>query len=236
MNPKTQISDKQLETLEMAIREQYRDRINEKGTTPEGLFWGSEESMQTRFSVATETVNFEGATVLDVGCGFGDLYGYLRHNEHTPDTYHGIDVSEVTLAEARDRYADAPAASFERRNILRDPYESKQFDVVTVFGAMWNNLESIDNEAYMRRFMRTCFACANTVVINALSSYRQGNWSYEEFVYYYDPSTVFRYAQELTRNVRLRHDFEPIPQKEFLLILEDSNENNQSPSVIDPDT
>lgn len=236
MNPKTPISDEQLEALEAAVRDQYRDRIDEKGTTPEGLFWDSEESMQTRFGVAADTVDFERATVLDVGCGFGDLYGYLRQNGHTPETYHGIDVSEVVLAEARDRYGDAPAVSFERRNILRDPYESEQFDVAAVFGAMWNKLESIDNEAYIRRFMRTCFACADTVVVNALSSYRQGDWSYEEFVYYYDPRTVFGYAQELTRNVRLRHDFEPIPQKEFLLVLEDDGRNSDDPSISDPDT
>lgn len=235
MNPKTPITDEQLETLETAVREQYRDRIDEKGTTPEGLFWDSEESMRTRFGVAAEAVDFEGANVLDVGCGFGDLYGYLQENGHTPSTYHGIDVSEVVLAEARDRYSDAPGVSFERRNILRTPYDAEQFDVATVFGAMWNNLESIDNEAYIRRFMRTCFACADTVVINALSRYRQGGWPYEEFVYYYDPKTVFGYAQELTRNVTLHHDFEPIPQKEFLLVLNDDGRDNSDPSVANPD-
>jgi SAM-dependent methyltransferase len=235
MSPKTPISDEQLEQLETAVREQYRDRVDEKGTTPEGLFWDSKESMQTRFSVATETIDLKGANVLDVGCGFGDLYGYLQQNGHTPDTYHGIDVSEVVLEEARDRYGDIENVSFERRNILRTPYDAEEFDIATVFGAMWNSLEFIDNESYIRLFMRTCFDCADTVLINAISQYRQGDWSYEEFVYYYDPKMVFGYAQELTRNVRLRHDFEPIPQKEFFLVLESDGSDDNNPSIANPD-
>jgi SAM-dependent methyltransferase len=236
MNPKTPISDDQLEALEAEIREQYRDRIDEKGTTPKGLFWDSEESMQTRFDAAVEFAEFEGADVLDVGCGFGDFYGHLLDAGVEPASYHGVDVSEVVLNEASSRYGDSPGVSFERRNVLRDPYDSERFDVAVVFGALGHNLESIDNEAYIRRFLRTCYACANTVVVNALSRYRQGEWPYEEFVYYYDPGKVFGYAQELTRNVRLRHDFEPIPQKEFLIVLENDGRDVDEPAVTELDS
>lgn len=236
MKPKTPISDGQLEALEAEIREQYRDRINEKGTTPEGLFWDSEESMQTRFDAAVEFAKFEGADVLDVGCGFGDFYGHLLDAGVKPASYHGIDVSEVVLDEATARYGDSPDVSFEQRNVLRDPYDSDRFDVAIVFGALGHNLESIDNEAYIRRFLRTCYACSDTVVVNALSQYRQGEWPYEEFVYYYDPGKVFGYAQELTRNVRLRHDFEPIPQKEFLIVLEDDGQDADEPAVTELDS
>jgi SAM-dependent methyltransferase len=231
MNPKTPISDEQLEALESEIRKQYRDRIDEKGTTPEGLFWDSKESMQTRFDAAIEFAEFERADVLDVGCGFGDFYGHLQDVGVEPATYHGIDVSDAVLDEAINRYGDNPDVSFERRNVLRDTYESNQFDIAVVFGALGHNLESIDNEAYIRRFLRTCFTCADTVVINALSQYRQGDWDYEEFVYYYDPGKVFSYAQELTRNVRLRHDFEPNPQKEFIIVLEEDKTENNEPSI-----
>jgi len=220
MNPKTSISDDALAALEADIQAQYRDRIEEKGTTPEGLFWDSIESMRTRFDAALELTEFKDIDVIDVGCGFGDFYGHLRERDIAPANYHGIDVSEVVLDEAQSRYGDETSVSFEQRNILRDPYADRDFDVAVVFGALGHNLEAIDNEAYIRRFMRTCFACAETVVLNALSQYRAGDWPFEEFMYYYDPGKVFGYAQELTRNVHLRHDIEPIPQKEFLLLLE----------------
>lgn len=231
MNPKTPISDDQLAALEADLREQYRNRIDEKGTTPEGLFWDSQESMQTRFNAAVEFAEFEGQDILDVGCGFGDFYDHLLDTGVEPASYHGIDVSEVVLEEANSRYSDSLDVSFERRNILREPYDSGQFDIAVVFGALGHNLESVDNETYIRRFLRTCYVCANTVVMNGLSQYREGEWPYEEFVYYYDPAKVFAYAQELTRNVRLRHDFEPIPQKEFLISLEDDDRAVDKPAI-----
>lgn len=236
MNSKTPISDDQLETLETEIKRQYRDRIDEKGKTPEGLFWDSKESMQTRFDAAVEFAEFNNADVLDVGCGFGDFYNHLLDAGVEPRSYHGIDVSEIVLDEATARYGDSPDVSFERRNVLRDPYGSSRFDVAVVFGALGHNLESIDNEAYIRRFLRTCYTCADTVVVNALSQYRQGEWPYEEFVYYYDPGKVFSYAQEITRNVRLRHDFEPIPQKEFLIVLENDGRDADKPTVAELDS
>lgn len=236
MNPKKPINDDQLAALEADIQAQYRNRIEEKGATPEGLFWDSEESMRTRFDAALDLATFEDAAVLDVGCGFGDFYGHLLDRGVEPASYHGIDVSDVVLDEAKTRHGDLPDVSFEQRNVLRDPYEDRKFDIAVVFGALGHNLESIDNEAYIRRFMRTCFACADTVVLNALSLYREGDWPYEEFVYYYDPGRVFGYAQELTRSVRLRHDIEPIPQKEFLLLLEDDGSEHTGAGITELDS
>jgi hypothetical protein len=67
--------------------------------------------------------------------------------------------------------------------------------------------------------MRRTYDICDATLINCLSDYREGDWEWEEFVYYYSPDTVFGYAQELTRDVVLKHDFEPIPQKEFHLLL-----------------
>ena len=235
MNLKTQINDDQLAALEADIRALYRNRIEEKGATPEGIFWDSEESMRTRFDAALDLAKFEDAAVLDVGCGFGDFYDHLVDRGVEPASYHGIDVSDVVLDEAKTRHGDIPDVSFEQRNILRDPYGYHKFDIAVVFGTLGHNLESIDNEAYIRWFMRTCFACAETLVMNALSQYREGDWPYEEFVYYYDPGRVFGYAQELTRSVRLRHDIEPIPQKEFFMMLENDGRNENQPTVTELD-
>jgi SAM-dependent methyltransferase len=241
MNPKTPISDDQLAALEADIQAQYHDRIREKGATPEGLFWDTDESMRTRFNAALELATFENASILDVGCGFGDFYGHLLDRGIETASYHGVDVSDVVLKEANTRWGGAPGGdlqnvSFEQRNILRDPFDDRKFDIAVVFGTLGHKLESIDNEVYIRQFMRTCFASADTVILNALSLYREGDWPYEEFVYYYDPARVFGYAQELTRNVRLVHDIEPIPQREFLILFEDDGRVHTRAGITELDT
>lgn len=133
-----------------------------------------------------------------------------------PLDYYGVDISDKIPAISEETN---PGGTYENRNVLVDPFDDGRFDVVVEFGLLNNAFEEVSNEAYLREFMRTCFGFGDAVLINCLSSYREGDWEYEEFVRYYDPEKAFGYAQELTRDVVLKQDFEPIPQKEFLLLL-----------------
>lgn len=211
------LTDEELASIESAVCELYEAQYEAAESNPESLFWDSTESMERRFKIALEMYDFADASVLDVGCGFGDFFTFLEDSGSTPREYHGIDITSA-INIARERYADVPDCSFERRNIMRDPFD-RAFDVAVGFGTVFNALTGVSNERYLRRFMRACFESADAALLNAISSHRQGNWPYEKGVYYYSPERAFGYAQELTRNVRLRHDFEPIPQKEFILLL-----------------
>ncbi|HCP32108.1 TPA: hypothetical protein DIT45_02530, partial [Candidatus Acetothermia bacterium] len=51
--------------------------------------------------------------VLDLGCGLGDLLSFLDAEGLPYESYHGIDVSERMVQEARRRFADHKGASFE---------------------------------------------------------------------------------------------------------------------------
>lgn len=55
----------------------YAKRLTEFGYDPKTLGWNSGKQ-QERFQVLTSFVPPEACgSVLDVGCGFGDLYGFL---------------------------------------------------------------------------------------------------------------------------------------------------------------
>lgn len=197
-------------------KERFEERLEEADTDATSLGWDSQESMETRYEAATEIYDFSDTSVLDVGCGFGDFYEFLKDRGQEPAEYYGIDISDVILDIARDRQPDA---TFEQRNIFVDQFDDRTFDIAVEFGVLNYNLDRISNGEYIREYMRRTYDICDATLINCLSDYREGDWEWEEFVYYYSPDTVFGYAQELTRDVVLKHDFEPIPQKEFNLLL-----------------
>ena len=197
-------------------KQRFENRIDDVETDATALGWDSKESMETRFRAATEMYDFSDAVVLDIGCGFGDFYEFLTDRGQQPSEYYGIDISDEILARARNR---CPEATFEQRNIFVDQFDNRTFDIAVEFGVLNYNLDRISNEEYIREYMRRTYEVSDATLINCLSNYREGDWEWESFVYYYSPEKVFGYAQELTHDVNIKHDFKPIPQKEFNLLL-----------------
>jgi ubiquinone/menaquinone biosynthesis C-methylase UbiE len=64
-----------------------------------------------RFEILTSQYDFAGKSILDIGCGFGDINLMLNAHYGTNYTYHGIDLVEDLVTEGRN--PDLP------RHILR---------------------------------------------------------------------------------------------------------------------
>ena len=64
----------------------------------------------------------DGIKILDVGCGRGTLAHYLDSNID----FHGIDISEKAISEARKLYKQADCVDLNRRKL---PYADKFFDI-----------------------------------------------------------------------------------------------------------
>ena len=84
----------------------YRERIREGGHGPAAL--GEPKGRQAFYF--DFLLKFDGLqptdSIVDIGCGYGDLFGYLRsigwHGE-----YVGIDIVPELIEEARRRYPEA---------------------------------------------------------------------------------------------------------------------------------
>ncbi|MFB3893963.1 MAG: trans-aconitate 2-methyltransferase [Phycisphaerae bacterium] len=90
-----------------AIRQHYEPRI--RGGRPgfEILDWASVASQEARFAVLVDHVlakDPEARTLLDVGCGVGDLWAYLRRRRVEVD-YTGVDILDKMVKEARRRHS-----------------------------------------------------------------------------------------------------------------------------------
>ena len=81
--------------------------------------------------------------VLDVGCGNGRLGVFLADQlaAQTPAValhYHGMDSDAALLAYARSALTRLPpaAVTLDRRDIITDPPDTGQYDLVALFGVM----------------------------------------------------------------------------------------------------
>ena len=101
---------------EMALK--YRDHFEksyaEYGENVEALDLHVDSQYQ-RFEVLCQIGDLAGKNILDVGCGFGDLYKFLCKKNIPISEYLGVDISEQFIKIARKRY---PLIPFYCGNVL----------------------------------------------------------------------------------------------------------------------
>jgi ubiquinone/menaquinone biosynthesis C-methylase UbiE len=82
----------------------HRHRIEQyRCGTVESLGWRNINSQQARYKALTKVGDLSGASMLDVGCGYGDLKAYLDQH-YTDFDYIGIDLQPEFINQAKARY------------------------------------------------------------------------------------------------------------------------------------
>ena len=82
----------------------YADNVRRYGFDHRGLGFRTRNSQEKRFEALLDLGDFDGASLLDVGCGFGDFLAFLRARGVNP-RYTGIDLCEPMVARCRERFA-----------------------------------------------------------------------------------------------------------------------------------
>jgi SAM-dependent methyltransferase len=81
----------------------YRRALRTFGAGFEATLWSSREGQRVRFDIMLDMARFEGAIVLDIGCGSGDFAAYLIERRIAFRQYIGIDglPGQIEAAERR---------------------------------------------------------------------------------------------------------------------------------------
>jgi SAM-dependent methyltransferase len=129
----------------------YRNALSRYGDNAEGVHWNSTQSQQVRFAALREFLpaHLSDIVLADVGCGFGDLHGFLTAQGQLPARYIGIDVVEPMAEIARAR----TGCEILLLDALSDRLPAADYYVCS--GAM-NTLTPEETEQFIRR----CFAAA----------------------------------------------------------------------------
>jgi trans-aconitate methyltransferase len=100
----------------------YASGIIDHGLTAQGLRWHSQYSQEIRFHQLLTLLPAEPSSIVDAGCGFGDLYHYLQARRDNL-TYVGIDSMDVMVQEAQSRTSQ----KILHMDILSDPLPEADF-------------------------------------------------------------------------------------------------------------
>ena len=107
----------------------------------------------------------DGAKVLDVGCGLGAFWGFLKRGKIKAH-YTGIDLFPNVIEEARKLY---PEAAFENRVLTARPFRPGAFDYAFLSGVF--NVKVRDNWKYMRAILSSVLRqTRKAVAFNVLSA------------------------------------------------------------------
>jgi len=187
------------ETLKR-LKEHYEPRIRPDRLGYQILDWENQESQFCRFEVLLRRVTLEGRSLLDLGCGVGDLCDFLASRSVSVD-YTGVDILEEMIKEARRR---CPEGRFIHADLLKEnPFGEVSFDVAFCSGIF--NLETGDNAELLSSFMELLsHLVRGTVVINLLSVSSPDRL---DRYHYFDPQAVLREAREFFDNVEIDESY-----------------------------
>ena len=207
----------EIQQIDEETRTRYDKRLAQYGPSAKAIGWDSETSQWIRFSLVLEGADFNGKTVMDIGCGLADFYRFLKSRGIGISQYIGLDVNPSLLGIAQEQF---PEARFEQKNILLDPLPNEVCDIAVMNGVLNFRFKTIDNYEYAKEMIAKAFAaCKEMLAVDMLSCYLTSDYPPEDSVFYYSPEEMFRFAQTLTNFVSLRHDYTSIPQSEFMLFL-----------------
>jgi len=182
--------------------ERYSKRYKQHGYSAMSLGWGKNGNQIYRFNILKEVGIGTESSVLDVGCGFGDFYGFLVDSGWHGE-YVGLDIVEDLLMEARRQYS-----GIDVRNIdILDKGFSRKFDYVISSGIFNAKLTAEDNYTYINSMLKAMLDSAEIgVAADFLSIYVDYQ---AELNFHADPEKIYQIIRALSRRNVLRSDYMP---------------------------
>ena len=183
--------------------QRYGERLNEFGDDPKTLGWGGGiERQNLRFKILSEIGVSGKDSVLDIGCGFADLFGYLS-TVGWKGVYLGVDINGDLLEVASKKYEKA---TLKQIDILESNL-AEQYDWVLSSGVFNAKLDFEDNLIYIEKMLRRMFQSAKKgVACDFMSTYVDFQ---HPIAFHLNPADAIDMGKKLTDKLVLRMDYLP---------------------------
>ncbi len=174
------------------LRSFYEEALEKYGVDYRSLHWSSIRTQLARFEVLYDIGPYSGCSILDIGCGLGDFYQYLKERAEG-FSYMGYDISPKMVESAEKRF---PEAGFMVRDILESQPEPESFDYVVASGTF--NIRVKEHDAFLKDMISAMYrACKKGIGFNLLER-RPNEWFNDGLYYSANPEEVISFCHTLS--------------------------------------
>jgi SAM-dependent methyltransferase len=182
-----------------------------------GVHWISQETQEKRFEILCRNLDFDNHSVVDIGCGYGALYGYFKKEGIKPRYYQGLDMLPRMVESAKKAFPEIRYNFFEYD--IREGLQ-KNFDFIVASGTFNVGLA---NPEYMYEMLEHFYDHSDiSVGINFLSN---ANCTPEEILCLdysdfalYNPYKMLSACKKFAETVELITDYD-VEIQDFTIIL-----------------
>jgi len=182
-----------------AIVQYHRQRMGLPNVQPLG--WRDEHTQSSRFAALCDWGDMSECSILDLGCGYGDLKLFLDERFHQIE-YTGVDLLPEFIVIARERYGHLPSTHFIQMDFAKNPWPL--VDIVLASGSL--NYRSSD-AAHPFPIIRHMWERARKgIAFNLLDIHKQAP---TDILQSYDPQTILAFCRQLDPDAELVMDYHP---------------------------
>jgi SAM-dependent methyltransferase len=177
------------------------ERYAKFGADPRTIGWPKNKTW-LRYTVLTNVGDLQEKSILDLGCGYADMYQWLTDRGWRGE-YTGYDIVPKHIEVAKKKY---PHLEIMELDIL-ETVPVRQFDYVFACGVMNAKVLEENNEEYVEKMLGCMFNLARiAVATDFLSPYVdfQGQWAYHPKM-----ETILAIIRKLSKRFVVRHDYMP---------------------------
>lgn len=185
--------------------ESYKMRFNKYGYSPMALGW-DKGKQNIRFKVLTSFFDLENKSILDLGCGFGDLNKYIRANITKNYSYTGIDVVPEFIMQAKQMKSSDDNSVFILGDFIATNL-SKKFDIVIGSGVFNHRFSHLNNSEFIKKAFEKSYECAREGVA---FDFLTNKVDYElEHAYYSNPQEILALGLLKSNKIIFKGDYFP---------------------------
>jgi len=184
------------------VKDFFNKLVEKHGYSPKSLAYSGEKSQKIKFNIVTEVGIEDNCSVLDVGCGFGDYFNYLKQRGIKNVKYCGIDISNKIVDFAKEKNS---LVNVIQGNVL-DLSDDEKYDYVISLG--FNCVKTGSNWRTLTQVLDKMWKLSKKgIAYNAVSTFSEDS---PRKIYFVSPAKVIDYIMtNLTYKVVFRHDYMP---------------------------